>query len=69
MKSKTSVKESKAAKGVLKALQRAGKKAVELARLTGTPALVIRNGQIVDAAKRKSIPAKKKRNTKARNKR
>ena len=36
----------------LKALRRAAKKAVDLARLTGTPAYVLKNGQIVDVAKR-----------------
>ena len=37
----------------LKALRRAAKKAVELARLTGTHAYVLENGRIVDIAKRK----------------
>ena len=37
----------------LKALRRAAKKAVELARLTGTPAYVLENGRIVDIAKRR----------------
>jgi hypothetical protein len=37
---------------VLKALCRAAKKAVELARLTGTPAYVLENGRIIDIAKR-----------------
>jgi hypothetical protein len=36
----------------LKALRRAAKKAIELGRLTRTPAYVLKNGQIVDAAKR-----------------
>ena len=36
----------------LKALRRAAKKAVELARLTGTPCYVMENGRIVDIAKR-----------------
>jgi hypothetical protein len=35
----------------LKALRRAAKKAVELGCLTGTPAYVLENGRIVDAAK------------------
>lgn len=35
----------------LAALERAAKKAVELARRTGTPAYVLRNGKIVDAAR------------------
>ncbi len=43
----------------LKALRRAAKKAVELARLTGTPAYVLKNGQVVDVTKR----ARKKANT------
>jgi hypothetical protein len=38
--------------GALKALRRAAKKAIELGRLTRTPAYVLKNGQIVDAAKR-----------------
>jgi hypothetical protein len=36
----------------LQALRRAAKKAVELGRRTGTPAFVLENGRIVDAAKR-----------------
>jgi hypothetical protein len=47
------------ARDVLKALRRAAKKAVELARRTGTPAYVWENGRIVDIAKR---PPKKKTN-------
>ncbi len=35
----------------LKALRRAAKRAIERARLTGTPAYVLENGRIVDAAK------------------
>jgi hypothetical protein len=35
----------------LKALRRAAKRALELARLTGTPCYVLRGGQIVDIAK------------------
>jgi hypothetical protein len=35
----------------LKTLRRAAKKAVELGRLTGTPAYVLKNDRIVDAAK------------------
>ena len=55
---------SKKRKGVppaLKALRRAAKKAVELARLTGTPAYVLENGRIVDIAKRKRKTRKTKR--------
>jgi hypothetical protein len=37
--------------GALKALRRSAKRAIELARRTGTPAYVLRNGRIVDAAK------------------
>jgi hypothetical protein len=40
------------ARDALKALRRAAKNAVELARLTGTPAYVLENGRIVDIAKR-----------------
>jgi hypothetical protein len=38
------------------ALRRAAKEAIAIARLTNTPAYVLREGRIVDAAKR---PAKK----------
>jgi hypothetical protein len=36
----------------LKALRRAAKEAIALARRTGTPAYVLGNGRIFDAAKR-----------------
>ncbi len=52
MKAKPTAKGNKRAPAALKALRRAAKKAVELARLTGTPAYVMKNGKIVDAAKR-----------------
>ncbi len=45
----------------LKALRRAAKKAVELARMTGTPAYVLENGRIVDIAKRKRKTSKTRR--------
>jgi hypothetical protein len=45
----------------LKALRRAAKKAVELARLTGTHAYVLENGRIVDIAKRKRKTRKTRR--------
>jgi hypothetical protein len=47
-----------------KALRRAAKKAIQLGRLTGTPAYVLKNGRIVDAAKptRKSRQGAKGRN-------
>ena len=45
----------------LKALRRAAKKAVELARMTGTPAYVLENGRIVDIAKRKRKTRKTRR--------
>jgi hypothetical protein len=35
----------------LRALRRAAKKAVDLGRQTGTPAYVLENGRIIDAAK------------------
>ena len=38
--------------GALRALRRAAKKAVELGRRTGTPAYVLREGRIVDVARR-----------------
>ena len=53
MKAKTSSDGEKMARDALKALRRAAKKAVELARLTGTPAYVWENGRIVDIAKRR----------------
>jgi len=53
MKAKASSDGEKMATDALKALRRAAKKAVELARLTGTPAYVLENGRIVDIAKRK----------------
>jgi hypothetical protein len=40
------------------ALRRAAKKAIEYARLTGTPAYIWENGRIVDAAKRPARPKK-----------
>ncbi len=52
MKPKASSHGEKMACATLKALRRAAKKAVELARLTGTPAYVLENGRIVDIAKR-----------------
>ncbi len=38
----------------LVALRRAAKKAMELARQTGTPAYVLEGGRIVDATKRRA---------------
>ena len=52
MKTKTGSGGRKIARGALQALHRAAKKAVELGRRTGTPAYVLENGRIVDAAKR-----------------
>jgi hypothetical protein len=52
MKAKADSYRKKMAHGALKALRRAAKKAVELERLTGTPAYVLENGRIVDIAKR-----------------
>jgi hypothetical protein len=43
----------------LAALRRAAKKAVELARQTGTPAYVLENGKIVDIARRTGKARKK----------
>jgi diaminopimelate decarboxylase len=47
----------------LRALKRAGKNALELARQTGTPCYVMEGNKIVDIAKRgrKKTTAKKKR--------
>jgi hypothetical protein len=53
MKSRASSDGEKMATDALKALRRAAKKAVELARLTGTHAYVLENGRIVDIGKRK----------------
>ncbi len=61
MKAKASSDGEKTATGALKALRRAAKKAVELARLTGTPAYVLENGRIVDIAKRKRKTRKTRR--------
>jgi hypothetical protein len=47
----------------LKALRRAGRKAVELARRTGTPAYVFKDGQIVDIAKQTQQPQRTRRKT------
>jgi hypothetical protein len=44
MKGKVSSNRKKTTPPALKALRRAAKKAVELARLTGTPAYVLENG-------------------------
>jgi hypothetical protein len=43
----------------LAALKRAAKEAIELARRTGTSAWVMVNGQIVDATKLRTKPAKR----------
>ncbi len=59
MKAKASSTE-KMAQDALKALRRAAKKAIELARLTGTPAYVLENGRIVDIAKRSRPPRRKR---------
>ncbi len=61
MKGKASSDGEKMAADALKALRRAAKKAVELARLTGTPAYVLENGRIVDIAKRKRKTRKTER--------
>jgi hypothetical protein len=52
MKAKPAQNGRKSTPAAFKALCRAAKKAVELGRITGTPAYVLRNGQIIDAAKR-----------------
>jgi hypothetical protein len=54
MKKKVSSNVEKMASDGLKALRRAAKKAVELARATGTHAYVLENGRIVDIAKRRT---------------
>ena len=43
--------EKKRPPAALVAMRRAAKKAIELGRKTGTPAYVLENGRIVDAAK------------------
>jgi hypothetical protein len=60
MKAKPSSKGRKAKPAALDALRRAAKNAIELGRLTGTPAYVLENGRIIDAARR-SRDARKKR--------
>jgi len=52
VKTKTGSGRGKIARDALQALRRAAKRAVELGRRTGTPAYVLENGRIVDAAKR-----------------
>jgi len=52
MKGRTLSKPKQSEPPALKALRRAAKKAVELARATGTHAYVLENGRIVDIAKR-----------------
>jgi hypothetical protein len=49
---KTPSGEKKIGQDALRALRRAAKRALELGRRTGTPAYVLENGRIVDAAKR-----------------
>jgi hypothetical protein len=53
MKARISSSAKKPEPPALKALRRAAKKAVELARATGTHAYVLENGRIVDIARRK----------------
>ena len=53
IKAKPASNRRKTVPATLKALRRAGKKGVALARLTGTPAYVMKNGQIVDIARKK----------------
>jgi protein-disulfide isomerase len=52
VKAKLKSAAGKCVPGALQALHRAAKKAIELGRLTGTPAFVLENGRIVDAVKR-----------------
>jgi hypothetical protein len=64
MKANASSIGDKMARDALKALRRAAKKAIELARATGTHAYVLENGRIVDISKRsrrtrKTIPKRK----------
>jgi hypothetical protein len=61
MKRKTSSNAKEPVPDALQALRRAAKKAVELARLTGTHAYVLENGRIVDIAKRKGKTRKTRR--------
>jgi len=58
MKTKSTSNGKKPVPPALRALRRAAKNALELGRLTGTPAYVLRNGKIVDAAKRARKPRK-----------
>jgi len=66
MKMRASTNRKETITPALKALRRAAKKALELARQTGTACYVLENGRIVDIAKRKekgkrkrSAPSKK----------
>jgi hypothetical protein len=60
MKAKRSRNGKRGVPAALVALRRAAKKAVELGRLTGTPAYVLENGRIIDAAKRRRAGRKKR---------
>jgi hypothetical protein len=60
VKAKQGSNGKKTADGALQALRRAATKAVELARLTGTPAYVLENDRIVDVAKRTKKKPKKR---------
>ena len=63
MKRVSQLKVSQAVADELRALKRAAKNALELARLTGTPCYVMEGNKIVDIAKRgrTKTKAKKKR--------
>jgi hypothetical protein len=60
MKTNTGSTGNKIARDALKALRRAAKRAIELGRRTGTPAYILENGRIVDAAK-PTRPMRRKR--------
>jgi hypothetical protein len=67
MKTKVRSHGEKMAQDALKALRRAAKKAIELARATRTHAWVLQDGRIVDIARRKPNPkiGKRKRTKKS----
>ena len=54
MKSRSQANGKEQPPRAMEAMRRAAKKAVELGRRTGTPAYVLKNGRLVDAAKPKS---------------
>ena len=61
MKRKPPATHRKPELAALAALKRAAKNAIELARRTGTPAYVLKDGKVIDAAKPARKTAKNRR--------